>query len=641
ERLLKEGSWLRQTACHEVLAPTASADPVTALPHMMGVHTYLTTWTNAPYIALDLVVHNGMDGLDPETSLDDLLDHLYFQRLSLELPVGWKVLTMFDNPLESPQTQALGSNISSLDLISPLPLGRMHILPRQARFMRRMMIVKDNPTAIAQAREVLNRRDLATLARPRVQTDLRLWTWWNPRTAFYFPQKFPLPALTDFDLPLISARLDQRFNEVSRQIAAGQGGTYPFTSPAFGWCHPWGEPYGGAPGGDEIHFVDGLRTLATENLNGYRLAEFAAKSYMDRQPIAFYNADGGPLRLRDLMKVDSQGRFYADCHFQLVPSGVHEFPRFDRTDKRHAQMVLALNLQPEYQDALLNWNPIDIQHLIRYTRNFKTLAWLGNDSIAKDELRLVAETYRLSYHELYSSPDGYVQGSGLLDKVLFVQTYPGKGVGVGRGEAWGMDAACAAYAFSGPEFRTRFRPWFEIFSRVLEIGQSDCTGNVQAFVIWNFFDGRYRIRQSFEVAMLEQSMQSIAETVFKGVNDLRYNSLRQVQTLSTYSSMEAPFWDPVQLGPWFTTATGSNDPNLIPDMCLNVPADARLDHVDFTDYWNAIAYSYVHTRDTFLRDRISIMLTEAQQVLGTDQLNYELRLEARAAMLTLMETPLP
>ena len=44
------------------------------LPHMMGVHTYLTTWTNAPYIALDLVVHNGMDGLDPETSLDDLLD---------------------------------------------------------------------------------------------------------------------------------------------------------------------------------------------------------------------------------------------------------------------------------------------------------------------------------------------------------------------------------------------------------------------------------------------------------------------------------------------------------------------------------------------------------------------------------------
>lgn len=640
-RPLKDGQWLQQRAGHEVLVPTVGADPFTALPHAHGVHVYLTTWKDAPYIALDLVVHNAMNGLDEERPIDDLLNDLYFRHLDLDVPVGWKVIPLFPNPEETPLRPGASPDVNTFSLIKGLPQGKLHLMPRQSRFTRRYLIALDEPEAIARAQEVADRADLATLARPRRQAHLARWSWWSRGTPFYFPQKFPLPVLTDFDLNDLTGRLDHWRSTVAQQIATGSTGTYPFTSAAMGWCHPWSEPYGGEPGGGEIFHVDGVRTLVTENVEGYRLAEMTAKSYMDRQPMAFYGIDGDPIMLRDLIQVTPNGEFFADIHFQLVPTGVHAYPRFDLVDKTHKQMVSWFNLQPEYEDQLREWRCVDIQHLIRYTRSYKVLTWLGNDSLAKDELRLCAEIYRLSFHELRSSYDGYVQGSGLLARVRAVQDNPGEGVGIGRGEAWGMDVACAAYAIGDEEFRARFKPWFDLFVQVLDQGRSTCTGNVMSLLIYNYLNGQYFMRQAFEVAKLEQSMRAIGETVYREVDKTKYYLLQEIQEGSTYSSMHPPFYSEADRGPWFTTATGSRWPDLVPDLCTNVPPDARLPHVDLSDYWDAIAYTYANTRDPFLLQRLNDMLDQAQLVLGSNQLTYQLRLEARAAMIQLMETPLP
>ena len=640
-RMLKDGQWLQQRAGHEVLLPTAGHDPVTALPHAHGVHAYVTTWKDAPYVALDLVVHNAMNDLDEETPIDDLLNDLYFRHLDLDVPVGWKVIPLFPNPTEGPLRAGATPDVNTFSLIEGLPQGKLHLMPRQSRFTRRYMLVLDEREALARAQEVADRADLVTLARPRRLAHLARWSWWSRSTPYYFPQKFPLPVLTDFNLADLNGRLEYQLDTIRQQIASGSTGIYPFTSAAMGWCHPWSEPYGGEPGGSEIYHVDGVRTLVTENVAGYRVAEMTAKSYMERQPMAFYGPDGDPIMLRDLMQVAPNGEFFADIHFQLVTSGVNGYPRFDLVDKTHEQMVRWFNLQPDYENQLREWRCVDIQHLIRYTRTYKILTWLGNDSLAKDELRLVAEIYRLSFHELRSSYDGYVQGSGLLARYLAVQENPGEGVGVGRGEAWGMDAACAAYAIGDDEFRARFRPWFDIFTDVLDLGRSSCTGNVMSLLIYNYLNGQYFMRQAFEVAKLEQSMRSIGETVYREIDPVRYRLLQEIQEGSTYSSMHPPFYSEVNRGPWFTTATGSRWPELVPDLCVNVPDDARLPHVDLSDYWDAIAYTYYNTQDPFLLGRLQDMLDQAQLVLGSDQLNYQLRLEARAAMIQLMETPLP
>ncbi|MEZ5975272.1 MAG: hypothetical protein R3E96_10655 [Planctomycetota bacterium] len=101
QRVQKSGALIQQWSGHEVLLPAESANLNSALPHMMGALMYVTTWADKPYMALDLVVHNGMNGLDQERDLDDLLDDIYFRDLTLEFPAGWQVLSMFSNPLES------------------------------------------------------------------------------------------------------------------------------------------------------------------------------------------------------------------------------------------------------------------------------------------------------------------------------------------------------------------------------------------------------------------------------------------------------------------------------------------------------------------------------------------------------------
>ena len=641
-RVEKQGALLNQYAGHRVLTPAVGSDATTVLPHMMGVHVYTTVFSDSSAIALDLVVHNALSGLSDESTEDDLLDDMYFRNIGLSIPQGWVMLSAFDNPFETDLVDVAGTNLATRQLVAAMPGGRMHLMVRQARFTRRYILARDTVQGRAQAAELLIKENMALLKRPRTQVERAvLWSWWNPQTAYYYPQKYVLPVLTDYDLDAISDHLEGRYHRIALQTEQGTTGLYPFTTAPMGWCHPWGDPYGGMPGGDEINFVDGLRTAVSESLEGYRLAEITAKAYMDRQAMAFYDASGKPLRTRDLMKVDSQGRFYVPAHFQLSPSGVNEYPRFDLAPKHHIERVRSLNLKPQYEDEMRRWRNIDIQHLIRYTRTFKTLIWLGNDALAKDEMRLTADIFRLSYPEVYSSAWGYVQGTGLLYDHLRVQQFPQQGADVGRGEAWGMDAACTAYAISDNSFRTRFRPWFKMFADMVRDGQSSCTGNVVSFYIANHFNGQYRVRQSFEVAMVEQVLRSIGECVFRGLPGITYRELRHVRVGSTYSSLNAPYWNPIQHGPWFVVGTGSADNGQAQDLCDNVPADAFSPHVDFTDYWNAIAYTYDASPDRFLLDRLDEMINAATTTLGTSPLVDTLRIEARAALLVLKETPLP
>ena len=61
--------------------------------------------------------------------------------------------------------------------------------------------------------------------------------------------------------------------------------------------------------------------------------------------------------------------------------------------------IEANGLDPYYENDLLGFSAHDYQHYNRFTRNAKTLAWQGNDAIARDDLRLAAENYNFSFHQ--------------------------------------------------------------------------------------------------------------------------------------------------------------------------------------------------------------------------------------------------
>src|SRR6185295_2053023 len=109
------------------------------------------------------------------------------------------------------------------------------------------------------------------------------------------------------------------------------------------------------------------------------------------------------------------------------PFGVRLAPHFQ------VDYVQANGLQPIYESTHLQYDPYDYQHFIRYTRSAKVLTWLANDSLAKDDLRMQAENFHLSFHSYANNAFGGAQSSGLLSLIRSVHGTPNKGFQFGRG----------------------------------------------------------------------------------------------------------------------------------------------------------------------------------------------------------------
>ena len=130
---------------------------------------------------------------------------------------------------------------------------------------------------------------------------------------------------------------------------------------------------------------------------------------------------------------------------------------FDQAPTFQVDHVRGQRLNPAYEDELVAHNPIDLQHLVRYMRSAKVLAWLGNDALAKDDLLLHAELARLSYCELPNNAAGSYIPSTLYHDMQSVAQDPGRGFSFGRGEAWCVDVMSTAYSLGDAEFRSRTR----------------------------------------------------------------------------------------------------------------------------------------------------------------------------------------
>lgn len=632
-QLLRQGSVAVQMRMYGTMLPTTSqlGAPSGALPHFFGVHSYATAWANQEALSLDLRVNNGPSGRDGSVNTDDPLGLVYFKDVELWIPVGWSAQCDVGDPcLGMPATQG---GYTKVPLVKPDPTGKMHVMPPQAMFHRRIAISK--PSAQAFARAMLDQEGLGFCRRgTSPDTGAELYSWWNDATARYFPQRHKLPDLSYLGQANIQGRLTWEFGVTKGHLENGTFTQYPYNSPDLGWAHPWGIDYGGMTGGSEIHLYDGLTTAEGASRNGYRHFELIHRMYCDRQPQVLFNKNGEHANVEEWTVQGPNFPFVPMTFFQKIIAGNNPFG-YSNTPAFQRAYVVAQGKQPAYEAQLLAFAPIDFQHYTRFTRAPKVLAWLGNDAIAKDDLRMAADIFRLSYHQFFTTSNGGMVVSQLKPAIQFVNQYPHRGFGFGRGEAWGVDCSIAAYSLSDNAWRQRWTPWFKIVADTLIAGQDTCNGMIQSAINNKVLAGQFRGRQSIEQAITENMLWGLREGVFRDNDPARASALAESISASCYAMIGPMAWATSLHAPWSHLAVGPLDVNLAP-YCGSVPAGGAGNGGDGFQTPSSFAYGYELTGDpTFLN--------KAQEMLGGPNLLNALKgqgfnnLENKAALIATLQ----
>jgi hypothetical protein len=596
-RTLKDGAVEKQVVTHSTLMPDLPiTGPQATLPHMMGAHAYFTRIANAPFFALDLRVHNGADGLDHQDPSDDPLGKIYFRSLELRLPQGWSLENAIDDPFFGAPYDEGGWRV--WPIVQPLSGGKMHVMPAMSQFHRRLAVVKvgSETRALSHIKE-----ESIAFVRPGTSPNgFQLFSWWNPSTARYFPQRQRLPALDFMGLPDLRAHDEGTLAGRLAQLASGSAGSWPAESPGLGWAQPWGTQDGGMVSGEEIVLYDGVTAACAASTAGYRLHQVMHRMYTDRQCNVLFDKNGLPTSLEEWIVHGPTGPtvpiwWYNEAMLWAQdPFGFNQAPTFQQ------DYVAASGLAPDYEVALAGYQPIDEAHLVRYVHDTLALVWLGNDAIAKDDLRMQAEGFRFAYHMYPQDQWGAIQPTGMLAARNYVDQHPGWGFAYGRGEAWGLDTMCAAYSTQDAAWRALTKPWFGLVADLVRDGQSTCSGVIQATGLNNVFNGQYRCRQSIEASITENALVGARESVFRDDDDAHTTEVNSILEKSIYAMIGPLVWVDAWHGPQAMIAVGPFDATL-PPYCTWIPQDGSYGIPDHYQIWSSFAYAYAITGDhTFI-----------------------------------------
>lgn len=637
-RTLSYGALTHVLRTHATLLPVnpvatgAASDP---LPHLMGIHAYFRIRAREPFVEMTLRVHNGHSGNDVLETSDDALSDLYFKRVEIEVPDPYTVVEDFVAPMSGIQ-----ANDNIYSVVKEATNYPVHYMPKQAQFIRRFAIARDNH--VARANMYLRAHDIAFARHgTNVRTQERFYSWWNSDTSAYFTQDICLPKLQHETPEQHRLNRTDALDFLEGHYTSGMGGTYPALSPRLGWAHPWGVKDGGLAGGTEIYQYDGLRTMVGASRNGILQLRLRVQMLTDRNPIALYNDGGKVSEVEDWLLVGPNGR-YLNCWYFLRPilDGTQQDPFGFTTSPSHQRDAIeAANAQPPYYDELRRYQPTDFQHYTRYNAPAKALIWQTNDYVVKDQMRMQAEAFRLSYNEYDNTPSGLVIGTGLQYDERFVVIHPGKGMGFGRGEGWGLEAMTAVYAFAPRGWRNRMLPWFRQIVGAVEAGQSPCTGVIHSQVQSQGFNGQYRGKQHTEQVIVENAFIGMRETIFRDRDNGVVDRINEILLKSFRGGITAPAWSSTLHGPWGRLAVGPPNPSA-PLFCQSLPADGQAPWRDNHQSWSSLAFGYQMTGLQVYLDRAEEMAGSGpgpQNLLNNLLLANELNWENQATMISLLE----
>jgi len=633
----RNGAGAKTVRTYGVMLPTTGniGPPTGALSHLFGVHSYLTGWDGEDELTLDLRINNGPTNNDKNSSIDDILGDVYYESLELWLPKGWTVVQQGPDPLFGASTSQ--GSWTSFAIVEATPDGKMHFFPSQGQFHRRFAICKVGNEAKAQ-RFVDNQMLGFCQDGTSPTSGQQLWSWWNPQTARYFPQRHALPDLAHVQTALKTKYIEGILTPLLAALQSGNPMTPGVvTTPRLGYAHPWGAPYGGVTGGGEIFMFDGVVTADMASQRGYLLSSLTHRTYQDRQPDIFFNKDGSPTCVEDWLQPSANGLHTNMNFYETLKAGPDPFG-FNQIDPYQVNYVVQKGLVPQYQQALVGFHPVDLQHTIRTTRASKVLAWLGNDPLAKDDLRMRAELFRLGFHQYNNNAAGTFAGGGLKGLANQAKVNPGKGLGIGRGLGWGLDTTNCAYAFGDTNYRQTLLPWYQILTDALTSGQFTCNGFIMSKESAKVLGGLYKARQQYEHAIMENSWRGALETVLRGVDPAREAEMKSVIGKATLAMISPMSWDPVSSGPWGQVAVAplNTGAPTTPYCGLPNPPGGTSQGVDKFQCWSSFAYGFDITGDQNL-------LLRASEMLGGGDLKLKMlagglnNIENRAALLALAQ----
>ncbi|MFT5463093.1 MAG: hypothetical protein ACI8QS_001979 [Planctomycetota bacterium] len=609
-----------QLSTFETMAPDPVVDgPQGTLAHFFGVHSYISTYSEEELIGLDLRFNNAHSGIDTSTSMDDVLDTVYFDSIEVTIPSGWRLIQDFEDPyFGAPSTTQSGDQ--AFPIVKSIGDGTFHVIRWQGQFHRRLMITPINNGATAYAALQFAGQGFCQPAEEPV-SGRTLYSWWNRTTSRYFPQSAQLPILphiTDLD-----GRMQTAFDDLKVLMNTGDGlGSYPVPYPVMGWGHPYGVQYAGMTGGTEIHIFDGVDVAYTANKSGLMNLLLTHRMHTDRMPLAIYDGDGTPSTVEDWLVTDGGGEAYVPFEHYILPFFNKTNP-FNPGSAPQFQIdhVRGTGKTPYYEWDHMQYDPHDFQHYVRYTRSPKVLVWLANDMIAKDDLELVSEMYRLSYHPHRNNAGGGYIGTGLYSHLKNVIAEPAVGSPFGRGESWGIDSALASYASGDDETRARLRPWLDIIMNNLSDSQM-CSGFLQTQISTKFLNGQYRGRQAIEQAITENVLRGALMTVYKDKDAAMSAVVEDVLERSLYAFISPMAWQPGELAPAPYSAIGPLDTTK-PVYCgvNEMPSDGWEAGYEKYQNWSSFAYGYERTGDPIFLDQASIQL-------GGQDVLYGLELQA-------------
>lgn len=635
-RQLRIGDAASQIRTYGVLLPTSSTPsgpPNGPLPHFLGAHAYIGTWAKSDVISLDLRVSNGFSGRDATTKNDDPLGDVYFESLELWVKKGWMVESSIADSAQGPSYDA--GKWTAYPLVDARADGKLHVMPSQAQFHRRLTIAPTGKQAEAKA--YARAENLGFCKEGIAPTGQDLFSWWNPATSRYFTQKHLLPNLDHLGAPQMRAKLGAELATTETRIKTGQPDAFPYpTMGAMGWAYPWGSKYGGMTGGQEIFMYDGLTTAAAASNEGWRGYEVMHRMYTDRQPTTIFNKDGDPTRVADWVIHGSNGDYIPMNFFLKLQTGNDPFG-FKLAPLYQVNHVTANGLQPPYETNLKGYGPIDFQHYVRRTRSEKVLIWLGNDAIAKDDARMDAELFHLSYCEYANDAKGNANGSGLLADIKSVTNSPGDGFGFGRGEGWGIDVMNVAYSINDPKWRQEVLPWYQKIADLVIAGQGTCNGFWQAQVNSKWLNGAYQARQSFEQSICENALLGAIEVALRDVDLARQHEIEAALEASLYAMIGPMGWSQSQKAPWTQTAVAPLSGGNI--YCGTLPPNGDSGKPDKYYTWSSFAYGFELTGDSTFIDMAELMAGGNLLAIFEGQ-GYN-TLENRAALLALVQHGVP
>ncbi len=630
-RLLRYGYNQSQVGTYNTMLPAGSG--AESLPHLFGVHAYVSALREEPLLLLDLRIHNGFANTDADSDIDDVLGEAYFDKLELRLPAGWSVIQCFEDSGLGTPYGAGGQAV--FPLVGPNADGSMHFMPMGAQMVRRLALCPAGEEA--RAREVLAQEGLAFSVPgfdPVSEQDV--WSWSNPVTPRFLVQNMRLPDLEHTNLAFVRNLHASQFQNLLGKFEVGFGdGGYPLQNGKLGWAHPFGVAYGGMTGGDEIHLFEGVDAVQARSLDAYRNYQLIHRMHTDRQPNVMYRRDGQHASLWDWF-VDDGEHQYVPLTFYMKylngpdPIGVSSPPN------AHTEAVVAAGKVPDYKDTLASYDSHDLQHLIRYTRSPKALVWIGNDQLAKDDLFAQAELVRLSYHPYPSDPYGNKTVTGMRADIEQTEDNPGGAVDFGRGEGWATDTRVAAYALADDDWREGEYPQLEALATMLSNGQVPCTGHIMAFWSSKVLDGQFRSAQAYETSIVDNSIRGMLETAFRGKSVGMTALTENVLRLNYYGFIAPTAWSPVHNGPIEQYAVAPTDDLSVPYCGLaQQPTGGQFDGVNKYQTWSTLGFAYQLTEDP-------IFLQRAEQMIGGNLLESLMNdgidnLQNRAALLSVVQ----